>query len=637
MRRKNVIDISIIGFGPRGLSIFERIIAYVKFFPTDQKTNIHIFETQGYGHGSHPPDQPAHLLVNTVASQITMFADDSVRSAGPVLEGPDFHAWVLSARGTGALSADEETFFDENGVDPDAYYPRSTFGKYLDWVYEFLAALRPESMTITFYREAACDMQALDGERYRVCGENGASVEADYVFLTTGHSLAKRTEADRRTEQAFLAAAMVNPKLQFICDPYPIADQLRDVSAGVTVLIEGAGLTAFDALSELTIGRGGRFERRDGELTYLPSGREPRIVVVSRSGLPLTARGVNQKGQKGRYESRFLTFEAVRRIRARKHRLDFNADVMPLLLLDMEHAYYRTAMLRKAGDIEAYRFSVEFVTASPRRRAELLDAHFSADERFSWDSLANPTPRSALESRSTYAYWLRCYLADDIASGREGNIDSPIKAATDVLRDVRDVLRDVIDFGGLTAESHSRLTREFTPLMIRLAVGPPLRRVEELACLIDFGVVDMSFGPSPTVALNPQKGKVEIVGQCLGDRPVADADVLYRARLPIPGPQDDASPLAASLLARGLVRPFKSDGYAAGGVEVNGDLNVIDAESRVRQNFWALGPVCEGVKFYTFVVPRPGVNSTAVVDAGRAVGRLFDADASLADDAGAAA
>jgi hypothetical protein len=45
----------------------------------------------------------------------------------------------------------------------------------------------------------------------------------------------------------------------------------------------------------------------------------------------------------------------------------------------------------------------------------------------------------------------------------------------------------------------------------------------------------------------------------------------------------------------------------------------------VQDSLWALGTLVEGCKFYTFVLPRPGANSTSMVDAGRAVGRMMDA------------
>jgi len=43
----------------------------------------------------------------------------------------------------------------------------------------------------------------------------------------------------------------------------------------------------------------------DGVPRYRPSGKEPRIVAGSRSGLPMLARGRNQKAPTYRYQARF--------------------------------------------------------------------------------------------------------------------------------------------------------------------------------------------------------------------------------------------------------------------------------------------------------------------------------------------
>jgi hypothetical protein len=54
-------------------------------------------------------------------------------------------------------------------------------------------------------------------------------------------------------------------------------------------------------------------------------------------------------------------------------------------------------------------------------------------------------------------------------------------------------------------------------------------------------------------------------------------------------------------------------------------MNVVGADGAVQDSLWALGTLVEGCKFYTFVLPRPGANSTSMVDAGRAVGGMMDA------------
>lgn len=73
---------------------------------------------------------------------------------------------------------------------------------------------------------------------------------------------------------------------------------------------------------------------------------------------------------------------------------------------------------------------------------------------FSWKAIVDPIPEEALQSRKAYQVWLRTFLDFDVQEARRGNIVSPWKAACDVLRDVRDNLRNAIDFGALSAESH---------------------------------------------------------------------------------------------------------------------------------------------------------------------------------------
>jgi hypothetical protein len=65
--------------------------------------------------------------------------------------------------------------------------------------------------------------------------------------------------------------------------------------------------------------------------------------------------------------------------------------------------------------------------------------------------------------------------------------------------------------------------------------------------------------------------------------------------------------------------------FHPGGITVDRNMNVVAKDGTAQTTLWALGTLVEGCKFYTFVLPRPGANSTTMVDAGRAVGRMFDA------------
>jgi uncharacterized NAD(P)/FAD-binding protein YdhS len=227
-----------------------------------------------------------------------------------------------------------------------------------------------------------------------------------------------------------------------------------------------------------------------------------------------------------------------------------------------------------------------------------------------------------LATRVDFRAWLISYLRQDLVEARKGNIDSPLKAASDVLRDLRDTLRAAIDFGGLTEASHRWLLSEFVPVMNRVAVGPPESRIAEMLALMDAGVLEVDWGPGASCSLDSSGGTLRMASALWPEQAV-QVDALVKARVPMPSPKDDVSSLMRSLLDAGHVRLFHNGGFHPGGIEVDRDFNWVSKHGDVVGNAWALGIPTEGVKFYTFVVPRSGVNSTALVDAGRAVEKML--------------
>ncbi|CAM5535805.1 hypothetical protein SGLAM104S_00189 [Streptomyces glaucescens] len=69
-----------------------------------------------------------------------------------------------------------------------------------------------------------------------------------------------------------------------------------------------------------------------------------------------------------------------------------------------------------------------------------------------------------------------------------------MKAALDVLRDLRNEIRLIVDHAGLTGASRRDHLDRWLPLNAFLSIGPPRRRIEELAALIAAGVVEV-LGP----------------------------------------------------------------------------------------------------------------------------------------------
>ena len=596
--------IGIIGVGSRGLSLLERIVAHERQRPSGP-IEVLLFDPNAPGAGCHDPAQSDIHLVNTVAGQLTVFADASVVDAGPIVEGPSFHQWLNQRSDIGAgnlLGAGAR-------ASQDGYYSRGLFGRYLQWAFRYVCALAPPHVEIIV--EPAEVLRAHRDDDAWLLETRDARMRVDYLFLTTGHTKPAQRTRDRAA-----------PRTLVIDDPYPTHGQLAAVTQGMTVAVEGMGLTSFDVIAELTTGRGGRFlTDKAGDKCYLPSGREPRILVYSRSGIPLSARAVNQKGISNQYRARFLLLQQVRDLRARR-KLDFAADVLPLLVADMACAYYDAWFRERADAAAATAFCDAFAAGDAQARERLVERHVPEADRFSWQRLAAPAPPAALAGRGAFGDWLRGHLEEDVREARKGNLGSPLKAACDVLRDVRDNLRAAIEFGGLTQASHRWVLSEFMPVMNRLAVGPPQSRISEWQALIAAGVIEADFGPGAECRAVADAARMRLAATAWDDHAV-EVDVLVKARISMHSPQDDASPLLRGLLEDGHARLFRNGDFHPGGIEIDRQHHWIARNGAVVRNAWALGIPTEGVKWCTFVVPRPGVNSTAVADAGRAVAALL--------------
>ncbi len=97
------LDVCVIGVGPRGLSVLERLCANARRFPALGALTVHVVDPHVPGPGQvWRTDQSRHLLMNTVACQVTVFTDDSVDMAGPLAPGPSLYEW---ARAIGARAA----------------------------------------------------------------------------------------------------------------------------------------------------------------------------------------------------------------------------------------------------------------------------------------------------------------------------------------------------------------------------------------------------------------------------------------------------------------------------------------------------------------------------------------------------
>jgi uncharacterized NAD(P)/FAD-binding protein YdhS len=609
-------SITIIGMGPRGLSVFERLAALAHH--RQLLLDLILIEPGECGPGVHVARQPQHLLINTLASQVTMFpAAGAVRHA-PVCATPSPTVW---ARQMGYRRVGDRYYrlggSGGHDIGEADYLPRSLLGEYLAWVYQQVAAALPAGVTVTHHRQRAVDLsQRPDGSSV-IELESGYVVISDFVLLTTGHGSNLPSDLDAWLGKFAQDHARYNSRLGFVRQVYPM-EQLSRISADARVAIQGLGLSAHDVIAELTVGRGGEFVAGPEGLRYLPSGREPQLTLCSRNCLPYAARGVNQKGLDGRHQARHFTVDAVEALRRQaliargSSQLDFDRELLPLLKREIADAY-RAAAAAPSRSASAAGPDGAPAASSPAHAAAELD------EDSLLAGLLFPLQDRQFATLAEFRRYFRDWLQADLAEARRGNLASPTKAATDVLRDVRATLQSAIEHGGLTPASHRKFLNVYHPAINRAAFGPPLRRNEELLALLDAGVITLQAGPGSRIDIDETESTYLLTTKFSSGAEQHPVDVVVIARLEPFVPETDTSLLIRNMLKRGLVRPYYNGVFHPGGIDINRAGQPLDAGGAALANLWALGYLTEGAHYYTHALPRPQLRSRQVWDAEQCV------------------
>lgn len=618
-----LIDVCIIGAGPRGMSVLERLCANVGELAPDTKLTVHVVDPYPPGPGRvWRTAQSNLLLMNTVSSQVTLFTDDSVDMHGVLSPGPSLYEWARFVTLMGPLvEYDEETMTEARDLGPDSYSTRAFYGHYLECAFRRVLNTAPEQVSIVLHEMRAVAVDDVDGNpgNQRVVLEDGTELDRlDAVVITQGH-----VEVAGTREELDLGRFAAAHGLHYVPPGNPADARLSAIPPGAAVVLRGLGLNFFDHMALLTVGRGGTFERRDGRLVYRVSGWEPRLYAGSRRGVPYHARGENQKGPHGRHVPAVLTEAVVAELRARGRAsggLDFRADLWPLIAKEVETVYYATTLEQRICQCAAQRFRVEYLRlpwASPEERRMLEEAELT-DALWSWERVASPSSEHNFTGTEDFRTWLLDYLRRDVAAARAGNVHNPLKAALDVLRDLRNEIRLVVDHGGLVGRSHEQdLDRWYTPLNAFLSIGPPTQRVEEMIALIEAGVLSVT-GPGTRVRMDDDDARFVVESDLPGSQVRAVA--LIEARMPEIDMRRTADPLLLHLQRTGQGRAHvvaNPDGepYETGGLAVTQrPFHLIDAAGTPHPRRFAFGVPTEAVHWVTAAGVRPAVNSVTLGD-----------------------
>ena len=608
-------SVTIIGMGPRGLSLLERIAAFARAAAVPLQVNL--IDPGECGPGVHSPRLPQHLACNNAAGQLTAFPAPGAVELAPAFATPSLADWARGEgyrRFGGAVLPVAPGEAGGQALHDADVLPRALLGSYLAWAYRTVATALPPSVRLTHLRHRAIDMFQQPDGNFVIELDSGFCVNSDFVFLATGHSRNNLTDEEAWCRKFAQDHARYNSKLAYIRHVSAL-DKLVALGSDAEVGIQGMGLTAHDVLAELTLGRGGRYLASGAGLRYLPSGLEPRLTLFSRSCLPPLARPLGAHGGGAdRARPRFFTREAVLALRQRAlaeratAQLDFDRDLLPLLIKEMAWAW-RCARKAMAPAVAGFTPSAEETAALDALLFPLRGRSFEGGAEFG----------------AGFSTFFACLLADDLGEARRGRLASPAKAAAAVLADARPVLQEAVEHGGLTAVSHRKFLSVYNPAFSRVACGPTSEHNEQLLALLEAGVLKVSAGPNPALRIDEDRSQFALHTRLGSKTHVAYVDALVIARLDHFSPETDDSVFIANLLKRGTVRPYYNGAFHPGGVDIDAACHPISRAGRVHPNLWALGCLAEGPLYFTNALPRPHTHARPVLDADRCIRGLFTA------------
>ncbi len=611
------LRVAVVGVGPRGTVALERICANAPVLAPGERVEIHVVDPYPAGGGRvWREEQDRGLLMNTAASDISVFTDDSVTCDGPITPGPTLMQWARMAAAGEIAGLERQTVDEAAAMQPWSYASRAFYGSYLNWSVRHIIDTAPAGVSVHVHQTRAIGLEDEPGGRQSLWLENESEpLLVDGVVLSQGHCDVNLSGTERE-----LAEFADEHGLAYVPPAGPGEVDLSGIAAGEPVVLRGLGLNFFDYLVLLTVGRGGRFDRNDGRLVYHASGQEPLLYAGSGRGVPHTARGQAESEVASRYVPRFLTKEFIERLRegAYTGRNDFMADVWPHIAKEAEWVYYQHLL---ANDAEALaRFRVEYPAltwGAPEMAALVEDLVPDPELRWSWAEQDRPADGLGFVDRADYLTWVREKLVRDHEQARLGPAGSAHKATAAMMRDMRPTVRLVVSHHGVSGDSYIHdVERWFSGLYNYIASGPPASRIEQLVALADAGVVRF-VGPGIRVTKGDKEFLVD--SPSVGERPVR-VTTLIEARLPVTDVRRVTDPLQRYLRDSGQCRAHRIPNADGSEVETGGldvaefTFQVIDADGAAHASRFSYGPPIEGVQWVTATGARPYVNSKILLN-----------------------
>ncbi|ROQ62572.1 FAD-NAD(P)-binding protein [Streptomyces sp. 840.1] len=579
----------VIGAGPRGTGLIERIAANAPGLYGHRPLDLHLVDPYPPGAGRIWRHEQSPLLwMNSMAEDVTMFTDDTVHQEGPTRPGPTLDAWAAEVR-EGRIQPPGDA--DEPGLRAEIealrgqdFPSRRLQGAYLRWVYEQSLAALPPSVTVHEHRGRALNVTGPPDGRQLVRLEGRAEpLPADLVVLTIGH-----LDAEPDAEQQALAAFADRHGLVHLPPDFTADSDLSALRAGEPVIVRGLGLAFIDLMVLLTEGRGGRYENG----VYVPSGREPVLHVGSRRGVPYHSKiGYGWQGERPPLP-RFLAPDRTEELLSLTEPPDFRRDIWPHVDKELGYAHYHRLFTAHPERTTADRTVFEEKYAAAEAGSDDLRALIAAAvpdpaDRLDTEALDHPLDGVKHSSYDDLQEAVRDYVTADLDRRHDPGRSEDLAVFLGLLSAYGQLIR----FGDIGDWWHGFFSY--------LASGPPGPRLRQLLALSRAGVVRF-LGAGMTVESDERRGVFRAGSATVpGER--IEARALVEARLPDPSPDRTRS---------ALLRALHRDGAAAtatGLLAVDpADGRVLDREGHPHERRFALGPHTAARTSGAFTRPRTG-------------------------------
>ncbi|MFI9310233.1 FAD/NAD(P)-binding protein [Streptomyces triculaminicus] len=583
-----VPSLAIVGAGPRGTGLLERLAANAPALLGAGRLDVHLVDP-------HPPgggriwrrDQSPLLWMNSLAEDVTMYTDDSVEMAGPVRHGPSLAEWAARVRdGEETIPLDPGTAAEARRLTPRSFAGRRLQSAYLTWVYERAVAALPRGITVHEHRRRAVRLAGPPDGRQRLWLEGRTEpLHADLVVLALGH-----LDAEPAPEEQALAAFAADHRLTYLPPRFTADADLGGLRPGEPVLVRGLGLAFIDLMVLLTEGRGGHYTADDaGTLTYHPSGREPVLHVGSRRGVPYRAKpGYAWHGERPPLP-RFLGPARIEELRRRPGPPDARRELWPLVEKELGFAHYHRLFTAHPGRVSVGWADFEEKYAACEPGSAALDTLVAASvpdpaDRLDLAALDTPLAGLRLPDGDSLQAALRAHIEADLAR-RHNPCHSPDLAVFHALLSVYGQLAALGDTGP-----------RWHGFFSYLASGPPGPRLRQLLALSRAGLVRF-LGADTAVEADPVRGVFRAHSPSVPGRTV-EARALVEARLPEPSVARSRDPLLRGLAGEA--------GVTAGGLLTvrPEDGRLLGRDGRPHRRRFALGPHTDARASAAFARPR---------------------------------